>query len=90
MKGKFDAYVLWPMAKWVQIWIVDGSTARNFTVNHNLIFVPWVWIFNLGMIEPLALTILQQNWTFVKQIWSSILVQFCSVPISLILYSLFI
>ena len=32
MKGKFDAYVLWPLAKRVQNWIVDRSTARNFTV----------------------------------------------------------
>ena len=33
MKGKFDAYVLWPLAKWVQNWIVDLSTARDFTVS---------------------------------------------------------
>ena len=32
MKGKFDAYVLWPYAKSVQNWIVDRSTARNFKV----------------------------------------------------------
>ena len=32
MKGKFDAYVLWPSAKMIQIWIVDRSTARDFTV----------------------------------------------------------
>jgi len=32
MKGKFDAYVLWPLAKRVQNWIVDRSTARDFTV----------------------------------------------------------
>ena len=32
MKGKFDAYVLWPLAKKFQNWIVDQSTARNFTV----------------------------------------------------------
>ena len=32
MKGKFDAYVLWPLAKRVQNWIVDWFTARNFTV----------------------------------------------------------
>ena len=31
-KGKFDAYVLWPLAKKFQNWIVDRSTARNFTV----------------------------------------------------------
>ena len=32
MKGKFDAYVLWPLAKKLQNWIVDQSTARDFTV----------------------------------------------------------
>ena len=32
MKGKFDAYVQWPVAKRVQNWIVDRSTARVFTV----------------------------------------------------------
>ena len=32
MKGKFDAYVLWPLAKSFQNWIVDRSTARDFTV----------------------------------------------------------
>ena len=32
MKVKFDAYVLWPLAKKFQNWIVDRSTARDFTV----------------------------------------------------------
>ena len=32
MKGKFDAYVLWPLAEKFQNWIVDRSTARDFTV----------------------------------------------------------
>ena len=32
MKGKFDAYALWPLAKEFQNWIVDRSTARDFTV----------------------------------------------------------
>ena len=32
MKPKFDAYVLWPLAKSVQNWIVDRPTARNFMV----------------------------------------------------------
>ena len=32
MKGKFDAYVLWPLDKRVQNWIVDWSTARDITV----------------------------------------------------------
>ena len=32
MKGKFDAYVLWPLAKSFQNWIVDRSTACDFTI----------------------------------------------------------
>ena len=32
MKRKFDAYVLWPLAKKFQNFIVDQSTARDFTV----------------------------------------------------------
>ena len=32
MKGKFDAYVLWPLAQKFQNWMVDRSTARDFTV----------------------------------------------------------
>ena len=33
MKGKFDAYVLWPLTKKFQNWIVNWSTACNFTVS---------------------------------------------------------
>ena len=32
MKGKFDSYVLWRLAKRVQNWIVERSTAHDFTV----------------------------------------------------------
>ena len=32
MKVKFDGYVLWPLAKKSKNWIVDRSTARDFTV----------------------------------------------------------
>ena len=43
MKGKFDAYVLWPLAKKFQNWIVDRSTARDFTVyeimNKNILYI---------------------------------------------------
>ena len=35
MKGNFDAYVLWPLDKMVQNWIVDRSTAGDFTVVDN-------------------------------------------------------
>ena len=31
MKGNFDDYVLWTLDKMVQNWIVDPSTARDFT-----------------------------------------------------------
>ena len=34
MKGKFDDYLLWSLNKKVQNWIVDRSTARDFTVNN--------------------------------------------------------
>ena len=36
MKEKFDAYVLWPLAKKFQNWIVDRSTARNFCCRYKL------------------------------------------------------
>ena len=41
MKGKFDAYVLWPLDKKVQNWLLDRSTARDFTIfaNVNNVFV---------------------------------------------------
>ena len=36
MKGKFDAFVLWPLAQGVKIeYVVDRSTARDFTVSIN-------------------------------------------------------
>ena len=34
MKGKFDAYVLLPFTEKFWNWIVDGSTACDFTVDH--------------------------------------------------------
>ena len=36
MKGKIDDYVLWLLAKRVQNWIVDRSSARDFTVCKNI------------------------------------------------------
>ena len=32
MKGGFDAFELWPLYKMVQNWLVDRSTAPNFTL----------------------------------------------------------
>ena len=37
MKGKFDAYALWPLTKKLQNWIVDRSTARDFTVDNKIV-----------------------------------------------------
>ena len=34
MKGKFDAYILWPFAISFQNWIVDRFTARDFTAGY--------------------------------------------------------
>ena len=45
MKGNFDAYVLWLLDKMVQNWIVDRSTARDFTVrkfNTDISFHPLI------------------------------------------------
>ena len=33
MKGKFNAYAMWTLVKKFQNWIVDQSTACDFTVN---------------------------------------------------------
>ena len=41
VKGKFDAYVLWPLAKKFQNWIVDQSTAREFTVDNVWVKKTW-------------------------------------------------
>ena len=35
MKENFDSYVLWPLDKMVQNWIVDQSTARDFMLIKN-------------------------------------------------------
>ena len=55
MKGKFDAYVLWPLAKKLQNWIVDQSTAHDFTVDAfsylpNNIFDKKVYFFKIEIV----------------------------------------
>ena len=45
MKGKFDACVLWPFIKRVQNWIVDQSSACDFTVLQHLV------IFQKGLMK---------------------------------------
>ena len=44
MKGKFDAYVLWPLAKKFQNRIVDPSTARHFNESSNVLHL-YRWYF---------------------------------------------
>ena len=38
-EGKFDALVLWPLSKKLQNWIVDWSTARDFTISKYLDYI---------------------------------------------------
>ena len=45
MKGKFDAHVLWPLAKKFQNWIVDQSTARDFTIYSVFVLKCNAWLF---------------------------------------------
>jgi hypothetical protein len=52
MKGKFDAYVLWPLAKKFQNWIVDRSTARDVTVVQKV----YVWAIKLSFCQNDPLT----------------------------------
>ena len=51
IKGKFDPYVLWPLAKRVQNWIVDRFTARDFTV----------WVKNFQNLKVKCFSILVQK-----------------------------
>ena len=56
-------YVLWPLAKRVQNWIVDGSIARDFKVPENFITVPTLvsvfqrkkWLINYKNINYIIL-----------------------------------
>ena len=48
MKGKFDPYVLWPLAKKVQNWIVDWSTARDFMVFNKWIYKPQNFTYRIS------------------------------------------
>ena len=58
MKGKFVAYVLWPLAKIVQNLLVNWSTARDFTVHEvaSSMFSVFLGTFkvqsNFGWIPP--------------------------------------
>ena len=54
LKWKFDAYVVWPLAKKFQSWIVDRSTALNFTV---LSFLPYTKTKTKGLFLVLVVKI---------------------------------
>ena len=51
MKGNFDAYALWPLDKTIQNWIVDRSTARNFTVYNAKIRDAYWYQFGCGILK---------------------------------------
>ena len=67
MQGKFDAYVLWSLAKRVQNWIVDWSTARNLTVNREKLLWKQVYLlqgkpffhhnFSLYVFDPISFAV---------------------------------
>ena len=58
LMGKFDAYVLWPFAKRVQNWIVDRSTAHDFTV------YVWNWAFPQMLPKTGILELIKFWWYF--------------------------
>ena len=51
MNRKFDAYVLWPLTKSVQNWIVNQSTASNFMVCESCTVAVLGKLSHLGSIE---------------------------------------
>ena len=69
MKGKFDANVLWPLAKRVQNWIVNRSTARNFTLSIGSFWVAVpcnLWPFGHNLLFWISLLLLE-NTTSIKK-----------------------
>ena len=73
MKGKFDAYALWPLAKKFQNWIVDRSTARDFTVSQLQAEMLKCSFWNY--FSPLCeMMMLNTVW------WSSLILQYHQLP----------
>ena len=84
MKGKIDAYVQWPLAITFQNWIVDQSTARDFTVTGKNCM--YLYIVKLAILRwkqqnqtttchlPRALLPLIPPNFFLRKIWSRNLV----------------
>ena len=62
MKGKFDAYVLWPLVKKFQNWIVDQSTACEFTVFD-------IWLMPIWFMAQHQLNLQIPTWISVIHIW---------------------
>ena len=59
MKGIFDAYVLWPLAKRIQNWIVNWSTTLDFMV----LIKDWSKSIKVMKRERgIALEVNDQNW----------------------------
>ena len=55
MKGKFYAYVLWPLAQKFQNWIVDRSSAHNFTICDDIAHTVQVVLGPMGVHMPLKI-----------------------------------
>ena len=74
MKGKFDAYVLWPLAKKFQNWIVDQSSARDFTVFGSC-FERW-WCFKTGQASNLETILVKKG---VRSVWLKDYLSLCKI-----------
>ena len=69
MKGNFDAYVLRPLDKMVQNWIVDRSTACNFTVDSlGKITLWWHDLSNKFFLWSVQYSAVLPSWFFFFQI----------------------
>ena len=59
MKGKFDAYVLRPLAKTLQNWIIGRITAHDFTVCTK--YNNFLWVYWSSFKDQLILTYQRRN-----------------------------
>ena len=71
MRNKFESYLLWPLAKRIQKWIVDLFTARNYIQSSNDIFkhfksVGSMWAFHIEPIQifwiNVGLAVMPRDW----------------------------
>ena len=70
MKGRFDAYVLWPLTKRFKNWIVDRSSARDYTVceievgcNHNPAYLVGIGLKECNLLLVCTILILTFKWS---------------------------